>query len=141
TQFYSSLNYFKQDGALKRGGFERYSLRTNVTHDINDFLTLGSNLAISRSYRDETPTDNSIYSPFPRALVARPDQAIFNEDGEYAVNDFNNPVQMFLTDNFVKLSNIFNSTFLEARILPSLSFRTALGVDYTYLDQRVYNPT
>jgi TonB-linked SusC/RagA family outer membrane protein len=141
TQFYSSLNYFKQDGALIKGGFERYAIRTNVTHDINNYLRLGSNLSISKTVRNETPTDNSIYSPFPRAVVARPDQGIYNADGTYAVNDFNNPVHMFETDNFVKLSNIFNSTFLEAKILPTLKFRTALGVDYTYVDQRIFNPS
>jgi len=141
TQFYSSLNYFKQDGALIRGGFERYSFRTNVTHEISSFIRLGSNMAISKSLRDETPTDNSIYSPFPRGLIARPDQPIFDQNGGYAENDFNNPVHMFQTDNFVNLSNIFNSTYLEADILPTLKFRSAVGIDYTYLDQRIYNPT
>ena len=141
TQLYTSLNYFQQDGALKRGGFERYSVRTNVTHKVTDLISVGSNLAISRTQRDETPVDNSIYSPFPRSLVARPDQAIFNEDGTYAINDFYNPSQMFLSDNFVNLTNLFNSSYAEVKVLPSLRFRSAVGVDLSYLDQRTYNPT
>lgn len=141
TQFYTSLNYFQQDGALKEGEFERYSIRTNVTHDVTDFIKIGSNLAISRTQRDETPVDNSIFSPFPRSLMARPDQPVFNEDGTYAINDFNNPSQMFLSDNYVNLTNLFNSSFAEISIIPSLKFRSAVGVDLTYLDQRIYNPT
>ncbi|WP_299755916.1 TonB-dependent receptor [uncultured Pontibacter sp.] len=141
TQFYTSLNYFQQDGALKRGEFERYSVRTNVTHDVTDNIKIGSNLAISRTQRDETPVDNSIFSPFPRATMARPDQPIFNEDGTYAINDFNNPVQMFLSDNYVNLTNLFNSSFAEVKVLPGLKFRSSVGVDLTYLDQRTYNPT
>ena len=140
TQFYSSLNYFDQDGALNFGGFKRYAIRTNVTHDITDFLKVGSNIAISRSYRQESPVDNSIYSPFPRALVARPDQPIYNADGTFAANDYNNPLHMFQSVNYVNLSNIFNSTFAEIKILPGLKFRSAVGIDYTYLDQRTYNP-
>jgi len=140
TQFYTSLNYFDQDGALNFGGFKRYALRTNVTHDINSFIKVGSNLAISRSYRQESPVDNSIYSPFPRALVARPDQPIYNADGTFAANDYNNPLHMFQSVNYVNLSNIFNSTFAEVKILPGLKFRSAVGIDYTYVDQRTYNP-
>lgn len=140
TQFYTSLNYFDQDGALNFGGFKRYALRTNVTHDITSFLKVGSNLALSRSYRQESPVDNSIYSPFPRALVARPDQPIYNADGSFAANDYNNPLHMFQSVNYVNLSNIFNSTFAEVKILPGLKFRSAVGIDYSYVDQRTYNP-
>ncbi|WP_140937745.1 SusC/RagA family TonB-linked outer membrane protein [Sphingobacterium lumbrici] len=140
TQFYTSFNYLSQDGALKKGSFERYALRTNITHQVNSFITLGSNLALSRTLRDETPVDNSIYSPFPRSLVARPDQPIYNADGSYAINSYNNPVQMFESDNFVNLSNIFNASYLEFKILPELKFKTAVGIDYSYLDQRLYHP-
>ncbi len=140
TQFYSSLNYFSQDGALKKGSFDRYALRTNVTHEVNDFITFGSNLSISKTLRDETPIDNSIFSPFPRSLIARPDQPILNADGTFATNSFGNPAHMFQSDDFINLSNIFNSTFAEIKILPELRFKTAVGIDYTYLDQRTYDP-
>lgn len=140
TQFYTSFNYLDQDGLLLKGGFKRYALRGNITHKINDFITLGSNTALSRSQRNETPVDNSIYSPFPRALVARPDQPIYNNDGSFATNSYNNPVHMFQSENYVNLSNAFNSSYLEFQILPELKFKTAVGVDFTYLDQRLYDP-
>ena len=141
TQFYSSLNYFSQDGILRESKFDRYALRTNVTHDINSFIRLGSNIAISKSLRDETPVDNSIYSPFPRAQVARPDQAIFNDNGTFASNDFNNPLHMFQSKNNIALSNIFNSTYAEIKILPTLRFKSSVGIDYTYLNQQTFNPS
>ena len=140
TQFYTSFNYFNQDGALLRGGFDRYALRANITHKINDFITLGSNTALSRTSRDETPVDNSIFSPFPRALVARPDQPIYNADGSFAINSYNNPVHMFQSENLVNISNAFNSSYLEFDIIDGLKFKTAVGLDFNYLDQRLYNP-
>ncbi len=140
TQFYTSFNYLNQDRMLLKGNFKRYALRGNITHEINDFITLGSNTALSRTNRIETPVDNSIFSPFPRSLVARPDQPIYNADGTFATNSYNNPLHMFQSENYVNLSNIFNSSFLEFKILPELKFKTAVSLDYTYLDQRVYEP-
>ncbi|MFU1857384.1 SusC/RagA family TonB-linked outer membrane protein [Sphingobacterium sp. NGMCC 1.201703] len=140
TQFYTSFNYLDQDGALLRGGFKRYALRANLTHHINDFIRFGSNTAVSRTERDETPIDNSIFSPFPRAMVARPDQPIYNPDGTFATNSYNNPVHMFQSQNLVNLSNVFNSSYLEFDLVSGLKFKTALGIDLSYLDQRLYNP-
>jgi TonB-linked SusC/RagA family outer membrane protein len=141
TQFYTSLNYFNQDSKLLNGSFKRYAIRLSVDHQVTDFLKIGSNIAISKSDRAETPVDNSIFSPFPRALIARPDQPIFNEDGSFASNDFNNPVHMFESKNYIGLGNIFNATYAEVRILPELKFRSSVGIDYTYLDQRTFDPS
>jgi TonB-linked SusC/RagA family outer membrane protein len=141
TQFYTSLNYFNQDSKLLNGSFKRYSIRTNVDHQVNSYLKIGSNLSISKSDRAETPVDNSIFSPFPRALIARPDQAIYNADGSFASNDFNNPVHMFQSKNYIGLANIFNSTYAEFKILPSLKFKSSVGIDYSYLDQRTFDPS
>ncbi|MET3112669.1 TonB-linked SusC/RagA family outer membrane protein [Pedobacter sp. CG_S7] len=141
TQFYTSLNYFNQDSKLLNGSFKRYAIRLNVDHQVNDFLKFGSNIAISKSDRAETPVDNSIFSPFPRALIARPDQPIYNASGSLASNDFNNPVHMFESKNYVGLSNIFNSTYAEVKILPELKFKSSVGIDYSYLDQRTFDPS
>lgn len=141
TQFYTSLNYFNQDSKLLNGSFKRYALRLNVDHQVNNFLKIGSNMAISKSDRAETPVDNSIFSPFPRALIARPDQPIYNADGTFAANDFNNPVHTFESKNYIGLANIFNSTYAEVKILPELKFKSSVGIDYTYLDQRLFNPS
>lgn len=141
TQFYTSLNYFNQDSKLLNGSFKRYALRLNIDHQVNDFLKIGSNMAISKADRAETPVDNSIFSPFPRALIARPDQPIYNADGTFASNDFNNPVHTFESKNYINLSNVFNSTYAEVKILPELKFKSSVGIDYTYLDQRLFDPS
>jgi TonB-linked SusC/RagA family outer membrane protein len=141
TQFYTSLNYFNQDSKLLNGSFKRYSIRLSIDHQVNDFIKIGSNIALSKSDRAETPVDNSIFSPFPRALIARPDQPIYNANGTFASNDFNNPVHMFESKNYIGLSNIFNSTYAEVKILPELKFKSSIGIDYTYLDQRTFDPS
>ncbi len=140
TQIYASLGYLSQDGALIKGGFKRYSGRFNLDHSVNDWFRVGNSSGLSRTERNETPADNSIWSPFPRGLIARPDQPIYKADGTFAVNDFNNPLHMFQTDNFINLLNLANLFYGEASILPGLKFRSSLGIDYTVLDQRIYNP-
>lgn len=140
TQYYASLNYYNQDGALIEGSFKRYSVRLNADHKVNNFIKIGTNISLSKADRNETPVDNSIFSPFPRAVIARPDQPIYNANGTFAANDFNNPLHMFQSKNWVNLANIFNSNYVEATILPELKFRSAIGIDFSTLDQRTYNP-
>jgi TonB-linked SusC/RagA family outer membrane protein len=64
TQFYTSLNYFNQDSKLLNGSFKRYSIRLSIDHQVNDFIKIGSNIALSKSDRAETPVDNSIFFSF-----------------------------------------------------------------------------
>lgn len=140
TQIYASLGFLKQDGPLVKGDFSRYSGRFNLDHSVTDKLKFGNSSGIAKTKRSESPVDNSIWSPFPRGIIARPDQPIYKTDGTFAVNDFNNPVQMFLTDNFINILTIQNLTYGEYTIVPGLRFRSSLGVEYTVLDQRIYNP-
>lgn len=36
TQFYTALNYYKEDGTFMMTGYEQYNLRANLKHTIND---------------------------------------------------------------------------------------------------------
>ncbi|WP_026473327.1 SusC/RagA family TonB-linked outer membrane protein [Alkaliflexus imshenetskii] len=140
SQYYLGVGYFGQEGLLNKQRFERYSIRLNLDHIINDYIKVGSNMNLSRSERAETTNDNSIYSPWPRALVARPDEPIFNADGSYGTNAFNNPVQMFEPDLSVVLSNVLTSTFVEVKLYDGLTFRSTAGIDYVITEEDAFNP-
>ncbi len=140
TQHYLGLGYLEQGGLLKKQSFDRYSIRLNLDHTINDFIKVGSNMNVSRTERNETSEDNNIYSAWPRALMARPDQPIYNSDGSYAVNAYNNPVQTLEPDMTIKLSNVLTSTYAEVKILDGLFFKSTAGVDYTITEEDEFNP-
>jgi len=139
SQYYVGFGYFQQEGLLLKQSFDRYSIRVNLDHKVNDFIKVGSNVNLSRTHRNETSVDNSIYSPWPRALVARPDQPIYNEDGSYATNDYNNPLRMFEPDMTIALSNVLTSNYLEVTLLDGLVFKTLAGIDYSITEEDQFN--
>lgn len=73
TRFYTSLNYYKQDGIALRSGLERYSFRTNV--DFNgDRFTASVNTAVGYANISSIEAENttSIVNPFAAVYYALP---------------------------------------------------------------------
>jgi len=54
TTYYVSGGYFKADGLAYRSGYDRYTLRSNITSDVNDWIRF--NLSLSGGY-DERSTN------------------------------------------------------------------------------------
>lgn len=65
--YFVSGNYVNQEGTVIETGFERYSLRANVSSQINDKLKIGVNLFGSRG---TTTNDLNIFSRYQGSLVA-----------------------------------------------------------------------
>lgn len=55
TSYYFSAGYFEQEGLAYRSDFERYTLRSNVTTEVNDWLDAGLNLSIGYDERQVNP--------------------------------------------------------------------------------------
>lgn len=49
TRYYVSGGYLNQKGLMYRSGFERFTFRTNVETQVNNWLKMGANVAISYS--------------------------------------------------------------------------------------------
>lgn len=49
TQYLLSINYFDQEGIIKGSGFDRITGRINLKSEVNNWLTTGINLNLSRS--------------------------------------------------------------------------------------------
>lgn len=74
--FYSSLNYYKQDGIALRSSLERYSLRNNLdfrTKRLNFSLSSSINYSTSSFIENENTT--AITNPFAAAYYALPYEA------------------------------------------------------------------
>jgi TonB-linked SusC/RagA family outer membrane protein len=73
TSFYSSLNYFKQEGVALRSSLERISLRTNVDFK-TDRLTVGisSTLNYASSSFIESENTTAVTNPFASVYYALP---------------------------------------------------------------------
>ena len=47
------LSYFDQDGIVKKGGYERISIRTNLEYNISKYVSASANIIFSRSNHDQ----------------------------------------------------------------------------------------
>ena len=142
TRFFISGNYFNQESILKKGSFDRISARMNLENkSANDKLNLGINIQVAKTGAILTTQDNSIFSAWPQALQARPDEGPFNEDGTFAVITANNPLQMFEQDDEQETFAGVGNAFAEYEIVPGLKLRTGIGTDVTYVKDFSFAPT
>ncbi|MEO1011547.1 MAG: TonB-dependent receptor [Bacteroidota bacterium] len=85
TQYSVSASLFDQEGIVINSGFERYTLRGNISSKINKWLDLSYSTILSRTdqqaiFSDNGQRGNSVLSA---ALIAPPVLPIFDENGNY----------------------------------------------------------
>lgn len=151
TRFFLSGNISSEDGTVKNTGFDRYSIRANVDHKLNDNIRLGFtsnyiksntdrgftgnqnnsgasigyNIAYVPNYFDLRPDGNGIYpnNPyFAENPIAVTDHGINNSEVNRFVQSFNMDVDILKTNN----------SFLRANF--------SGGLDYTQNSTMVYLP-
>ncbi len=69
TRFYVGLGWSDQEGILVGNGFSRLSGRLNLDHSIDEKLTVGVNMSLSRTFTDQVANDNAFSTPLQ--LVAQ----------------------------------------------------------------------
>ena len=138
TLFYASGGYYKQEGAIINTGYERYNLRTNISHQVNKRIRVDANIALSTSDTRRATGDNNIFSPWINALSVSPDFSIYDADGNYGNvnNSRRNPVQLIKEEpqsskKYRALVNLKGSV----EILPELHYHINLGGDYNILHE------
>ncbi|MCB1051396.1 MAG: SusC/RagA family TonB-linked outer membrane protein [Acidobacteria bacterium] len=144
TTFLFSGSALNDEGIIKRTGYDKYSLRLNLDHHINERLTVGLNTNFVRSVSDRglTGNDNTgatfgVTLAFtPSFIEQRPD-----ENGVYPSNPFNsaNAIQTRdLMQNRETVNRSIISGKLDYNIFQSatqtLDFNMTAGVDYFTLN-------
>lgn len=143
-----SGGYFKQDGTILGFNFNRYTFHTSVNSQVNDWLRLGTSIDGNRSVTNTGLGSNTgiIYN----ALLAAPDQAVYNADGTFAgpsisstgtVQGGVNPVQQALsiTNNLVR-SEVLGNMYAEIKFYKDLNLRSEVGGDFNWGDAYTFNP-
>ncbi len=141
------MGYLQEEGVLKFTGYDRYNLRSNVTADVNDWLTIGekAGLTYSEDYgQQDDNTESTIISDTYRMQPIVPVHDIMGAyAGTRASNTGNGTNPMWSLDfNQHDQTNAFNlsgTAFAEASISENLSFRTSVGLNYNTSDVRDFN--
>lgn len=141
TQFSVSGSYFGQEGIVKGSDYNRYSLRSNVNHQINDKFDVNlsstfSHLKTARRDSDGGARGNSLIGA---ALSAAPTLTPYNDDGSYRVlansypfvaPDIINPIN-FINEqsNVIKANIVLANAALLYRPIPDLTIKITGGIE------------
>ncbi|MBS9464179.1 TonB-dependent receptor [Flagellimonas sp. 389] len=135
TKFYTSLNYFDQEGVVLSSGIQRYTGRVNISHT-GDKFNFGVNLNTSVVVSDNVPLGNGINigaGTIGTALQFDPTLAIFDENGDYVQSpnlDLNNPVALAETiEPRSETDRTFGTLFAEYEFFKGFSAKANFGVN------------
>jgi TonB-linked SusC/RagA family outer membrane protein len=132
-----SFGYLNQDGVVPKAAFQRFNTRLNLDSRVNDRVTIGVNLSLTRGDRDghqedaSAGGDGSIIANITRS---QPVDRMFNDDG-VIVRPFygnNNAWMNIERSNFNRKSNdILGATYLEVEILEGWKVRGTGAINYS----------
>jgi TonB-linked SusC/RagA family outer membrane protein len=134
TQFYVSGGFFQDKGITEGLDYTRYSLRSNIDHNVNKFLKVGLS-----SYMMFADRNGENLNPYSFTLNQNPLGAAYKEDGSINFTPTNdalltNPLAEIVPGaqvNNRKSYRIFNSIFAEVKVMEGLKYRVNFGPDFS----------
>lgn len=141
VNYYTSLNYFNQQGIVKSSGIEKYIFRTNLDVKISDKVKTGFRLNYSRLEQD-----NALASFSQAAFGIVRTQPVFNEDGTYNGFDdivgspFNNPLAAReLNTNETFTNNLLATVYVEYSPAPNWTIRSTFSPEFNNIKQNRFS--
>ena len=136
TNFMLSGSIFSQDGLLPASGFNKITLRNNLTHEFSKWLTVGTHLQLSNAVQDirENPTGNVFRFGWPTMPVKNADgswyYSFLDPQHDSYIEGKWNPVAdaSEVTDQTTR-TRILGDVFAEFSLAKNLKFKTNFGVD------------
>lgn len=151
TQFYVAGGWTSEDGIIENTGFDRYSVRANLDHRINDRVkvSLSSNYLKSDSDRGFTGNQNNTGGSLGYSIAYTPTYADLFPDaqGNYPNNPYFNDNPIAIRDlgiNNQEVDRFLMAATMDFDLMQSatsyLKFRLNGGIDYLSGNSLVYFP-
>ncbi len=135
TNYFISAGYISQEGAVRSAELDRTNFKINIDQNINDWLKVGSRIAYTR-YKDVDVNDNNNVNQggvLLGALTTPSIIGVFNEDGMFASNPFQNwENPLASTDGLDREFNnqrFLGNLYAEATFLKHFKYRINYGID------------
>ncbi|MFZ0598239.1 MAG: SusC/RagA family TonB-linked outer membrane protein, partial [Flavobacterium sp.] len=152
TKYYLSLGYMEQEGINLANSMDRFSIRANIDQDINKWLSIGTNLNISRTeYDGLNISSNGLSGNIFNAIRQLPNTPIYdvnnstgynltlpltsNTVGKWdnlAVQSEGIPNILYVLDHNIyksKTQRTLVSAFANAKITSDLSYKLQVSSD------------
>lgn len=148
-----SAGYFDQEGILINTDFTRYTLRGQVTADVNRWLGFGSTMGYSQVRTEGYGNASTELNLISMAYAMNPAVSVFDADGDYTFRNNldsstgvygGNPVATAYEADMQNRQNRFTGNFYaDVRLLGDerFVFRTSFGVDDIFTLDRMYLPS
>ena len=166
SRFYISGGYFKQEGVVRGGAFDRFSLRANYDAQLSKKLKLGLSLAPNFTRTDVVPISGNYNGgnitgggpggetgAVTAAIIMPPIVPVRLANGDYAgissgtKRGINNPGDLLspvapldLYKDRNNAARILGSTFLDFEVLSGLHLRTNFGAEMVNSRRAIYVP-
>lgn len=148
SRFYASVGYFGQDGIMKGSDFKRVTARFNSEHQLSKKISIGQTLLMGSSFQQvEQQTGGrtmvqNMQRMTPYITVLNPNNlGGYNGDTAADGSDPQNPVRAADQDlNQINTQRLLGTLYLNYNIVPWLTYRFNLGIDYSYGRQFQYGP-
>lgn len=141
VNYYTSLNYFNQEGIVKSSGLEKYIFRSNLDIKLSDKFKTGFRVNYSRLEQD-----NALASFSQAAFGILRTQPVYNDDGSYNGFDdvvgspFNNPLAAIdLNTNETFTNNLLATVYLEYSPAPNWIIRSTFSPEFNNTKQNRFS--
>lgn len=144
VKYYISGSYLGVKGIAVNDKFKRLSTRFNLSVDITDWLSWGTNTQLAYVNRNGLPADFS--SAQNGAYAFNPLTTAYDSTGKLTIypwpenTGFSNPLAPTLAKNIDESYTVFSNNYLQLEIpfIKGLSYRLNTGVEYDSRNQKTY---
>lgn len=145
TRYRASLEYYEQQGLMKRTSNQRYNFRLNLDHTISEHFSVGYNIGLTRTNvsQPKGPYGGGDLGQFFRqANIMAPSIPNKLKDGSWGRGTDGNPVAWIEADEPGETSligsELLSSMFGEVKIIEGLTFKGIAGINYLINDNKYH---
>jgi TonB-linked SusC/RagA family outer membrane protein len=136
TSYMLSGSVFTQEGILPASGFDKYTVRNNLSHEFRKWLTVGTHMQYSTAIQNirDNPTGNVFRFGWPTMPVKNPDGSWYYsfldpQHDSYIEGKWNPVADASEVINENVRNRILGDVFAEFTFHKNLKFKTNFGVD------------
>lgn len=144
TKYFTSGSYHSSEGVFHGISFEKLQFRTNVDHEINDKLTIGTRVNAAYTESNDVAMQSLYYAnPLFAGMLILPWTPLYDENGKYNLNipenAYTNPrATAAYDDQWEKQYRFLGTGFLEWEPVKGLKIKTNNSADITSAEGRRY---
>jgi TonB-linked SusC/RagA family outer membrane protein len=139
TKYALSLGHFYQDGMVPASDFKRFTGRLNIDQTLSNKVSVGSNIAYTKSYRTITEGSfNSFITMPPLAEVYNADGSLKEDVTEAGESHYNPLFNIANSENNSITDRLNVNLFADWKIVKNLSYRLNTSLNNRKVQQNFY---